>query len=74
MFVLRDFIMETLKGMKGNYPDFQIREYALNWYGKGKLTEEDLAEIEALINPPEPVEEQSEDAEPVETEGGIYND
>lgn len=75
MFVLRDFIMETLKGMKGNYPDFQIREYALNWYGKGKLTEDDLAEIETLINPPEPVEEQPEDTEADEvTEGGIYND
>ena len=68
MFVLRDFIMETLKGMKGNYPDFQIREYALNWYEKGKLTEEDLAEIEALINPPEPVEGQPEDTELVEDE------
>jgi hypothetical protein len=43
--------METLKGMKGNYPDFQIREYALNWYAKGKLTEEDLAELEAYLNP-----------------------
>lgn len=64
MFNLRDFIMETLKGMKGNYPDFQIREYALNWYGKGKLTEEDLAEIEELINPPEPKE--SEESETVE--------
>ena len=68
MFNLRNFIMDTLKGMKGNYPDFQIREYALNWYGKGKLTEDDLAEIEELINPPESVEEQLEGTEPVEDE------
>lgn len=52
MFNIRDFIMDTLKGMKGNYPDFQIREYALNWYSKGKLNEEDLAEIEVFLNPP----------------------
>ena len=48
--------------MIGKYPDFQIREYALNWYSKGKLTEEDLAEIETLIEaqyivPTPPVEE-----------------
>jgi hypothetical protein len=65
MFNIRDFIMDTLKGMKGNYPDFQIREYALNWYSKGKLHEEDLAELEEYLAPPiveeipveEPVEE-----------------
>lgn len=49
--------MSTLKGMHGNYPDFQIREYALNWYAKGKLSEEDLAEVETMLNPI--VEEES---------------
>jgi hypothetical protein len=49
MFSLNNFIMKTLKGMVGNYPDFQVMEYALNWYSKGKLTEEDLAEIETMI-------------------------
>ena len=62
MFSITEFIMKTLKGMIGKYPDFQIREYALNWYSKGKLTEEDLAEIETLIEaqyivPTPPVEE-----------------
>lgn len=51
MFSIREFIMNTLKGMVGNYPDFQVREYALNWYSKGKLTEDDLAEIEEFISP-----------------------
>lgn len=51
MFNIRDFIMDTLKGMKGNYPDFQIKEYALNWYSKGKLNEEDLAELEKYLAP-----------------------
>jgi len=47
MFNLHDYIMKMLSGMVGNYPDWQIMEYALNWYSKGKLTEEDLAEVEA---------------------------
>lgn len=68
MFSIRNFIMNTLHGMYGNYPDFQIREYALNWYEKGKLTEEDLAEIELLLNPI--VEEATEEitAEEIPTE------
>ena len=49
MFNLNAFIMKTLRGMIGNYPDFQVREYALNWYAKGTLTEDDLATVETLI-------------------------
>lgn len=49
MFNITDFIMNTLKEMKGNYPDFQIKEYALNWYAKGKLNEEHLAELEEYL-------------------------
>jgi len=47
--------------MVGRYPDFQVREYALNWYGKGKLTEEDLAAVEEWLNPPEVVAEPGEE-------------
>ena len=46
MFNINGFIMKTLAGMVGHYPDFQVQEYALNWYAKGKLTEEDLATVE----------------------------
>lgn len=72
MFSITEFIMKTLKGMIGKYPDFQIREYALNWYSKGKLTEEDLAEIETLIEvqyivPTPPVEDETT-VEKTETE------
>lgn len=49
MFSITEFIMKTLRGMIGRYPDFQVREYALNWYSKGKLTEENLLEIEAAL-------------------------
>lgn len=61
MFNITAFIMETLKGMAGNYPDFQIREYALNWYAKGKLTEVELAELESFLAPP--IEEELETVE-----------
>ena len=61
MFSVHDFIMETLHGMVGRYPDFQVREYALNWYGKGKLGEEDLAQVELWLTPaPEPEIEPEE--------------
>ena len=46
MFSLHDFVMKTLKGMNNEYPEFQVREYALNWYSKGVLKDEDLSEIE----------------------------
>lgn len=64
MFSIHDFIMKTIHGMVGNYPDFQVMEYALNWYGKGKLTEADLAQIEEWLYPtpePEPNEEPAEE-------------
>jgi hypothetical protein len=63
MFSIRGFIMNTLKGMHGHYPDFQIREYALNWYAKGKLNEEDLAEVELMLNPPIPEVTEEEPTE-----------
>lgn len=50
-FSIHAFIMETIHGMVGRYPDFQVREYALNWYGKGKLAEEDLAAVESWLKP-----------------------
>lgn len=49
MFSLNGFIMKTIKGMIGTYPDFQVREYSANWYSKGTLTEDNLAEIDVLI-------------------------
>ena len=65
MFVIHDYIMKMLHGMVGNYPDWQIMEYALNWYSKGKLTEEDLAEVEGWFESQIP---NSEVDTPTETE------
>lgn len=71
VFSLKDFLMKTIIGMIGNYPDFQVREYGLKWLGKG-LTEDDLAEIDALIEAqyiePPVVEEPIEDIPTEETE------
>ncbi len=50
MFSIHDFIMKTLKGMIGHYPDFQVQEYALNWYSRGKIAESDLEEIQSAID------------------------
>lgn len=50
MFSVHDFIMKTLGGMIGHYPDFQVQEYALNWYSRGKIAESDLEEIQAEID------------------------
>ena len=75
MFNIRDFIMDTLKGMCGNYPDFQIKEYALNWYSKGKLNEDDLAELEEYMNPnEETVKDSLDELETIETVEGVSED
>ena len=67
MFSVHDFILKTIRGMVGRYPDFQVREYGLNWYAKGKLSENDLAVIEAWLLPaPEEPEEQETAEEPGE--------
>ena len=66
MFNINEFLMKTIKGMIGNYPDFQVREYAIGWWSKGKLTDNDMVEIDTLIEaqyiePPvveEPVEDE----------------
>lgn len=49
MFNLHDFVMKTLFGMVGNEPDYKVREYALGWYDKGKLTSEDMSMLDAAI-------------------------
>ena len=69
MFSLRDFVMQTIGGMIGNYPDFQAMEYGLNWYSKGVLAETDLAEIqEGIENRKIVVDEPEVESEPEETE------
>ena len=57
---MHDFILKTVLGMAEKEPEYKVREYALGWYQKGLLTQEDLAAVEAAF----PVAEEPEAAEP----------
>ena len=50
MFNYRNFLMTGYKGAVGNMADYQIILNANGYYEKGVLTEEDLAELQALID------------------------
>lgn len=66
---LRQFVKKTIFKMIDVVPEWQVREYALGWYSKGILTEEDLEEIEEKYNKPEePVAEENEPTEEVAEE------
>ena len=69
---LRNFVMTTiLKMIDNNVAEWQVREYALGWYTKGILTEEDLQtrddkykeKEEPEETPEEPAEENIESEE-----------
>lgn len=47
MFNLHDFVIKTLSTMRNRLDEYQVRAYALTWYGKSVLTEEDLATIDS---------------------------
>ncbi len=49
MFSLHDFLMQGIKGMIGNEPDYKVIKYSMGWYDKQLLNETDLAEIQILI-------------------------
>ena len=49
MFSLHDFVLSAVLGMVGNYPDWQVREYALGWFSKGVISQDDLAAVDAAI-------------------------
>lgn len=62
---LRNFVMTTiLKMIDNNVAEWQVREYALGWYTKGILTEEDLQTIDEKYKEKEVPEETPE--EPLE--------
>lgn len=46
-FSLRNFVMKTLQSMKdGGEDEYKIMQYALKYYEKDVLTEDDLAEVQ----------------------------
>ena len=45
MFDLHTFILDTILEMVGKEPEYRVRQYALGWFDKGLLTQDDLARI-----------------------------
>ena len=50
MFSLREFIKKGLLNAVGKMADYQVILNAAGWHEKGVLTEDDLAEIQAVID------------------------
>lgn len=62
MFNLHDFVIKTLSTMKSRLDEYQVRAYALTWYSKSVLTDEDLATIDGWYSTEE-TETTNEDTE-----------
>ena len=70
-FSLHDFLMNGFRSAIGRQPDWKVYMNSVGWFEKSVLTEEDLAEIQALIdakNAPAPEPEPVEEPEVVEEE------
>lgn len=62
MFNLHDFVIKTLSTMRNRLDEYQVKSYALSWYSKSVLTDEDLATIDGWYSAEED-EETEEDTE-----------
>lgn len=62
MFNLHDFVIKTLSKMKSRLDEYQVRAYALSWYSKSVLTDEDMLTIDSWYSAEED-EETEEDTE-----------
>lgn len=62
MFNLHDFVIKTLSTMKNRLDEYQVRAYALSWYSKSVLTDEDMLTIESWYSVEE-TETTNEDTE-----------
>ena len=61
--------MKTLTSMKsGGEDEYKIMQYALKYYEKGVLTEEDLAEVQAWFEDPEVSEKEETSDEEITRE------
>lgn len=62
-FILKAFVMKTLTSMKeAGEDEYKVMQYALKYYEKNVLTEEDLSEVESWFGTEED-EESAEDTE-----------
>lgn len=62
MFNLHDFVLRTLETARNNLNEYQVRAYALSWYSKSVLTDEDMLTIESWYSVEE-TETNGEDTE-----------
>lgn len=62
MFNLHDFVIKTLSTMRNRLDEYQVRAYALSWYSKSVLTDEDMLTIESWYSTEE-TETNGEDTE-----------
>lgn len=49
MFSMHNFVFETILSMIGKEPEYKVRQYALGWFEKAVLTEDDLAAVESRL-------------------------
>lgn len=47
MFSLHEFVMKTLSTMNSRLYEYQVRTYALSWYSKSVLTDDDMLTIDS---------------------------
>lgn len=62
MFNLHDFVLRTLSTMRNRLDEYQVRAYALSWYSKSVLTDEDMNTIDSWYSDEE-VKTDEEDTE-----------
>lgn len=62
MFNLHNFVLRTLETARNNLNEYQVRAYALSWYSKSVLTDEDMLTIESWYSVEE-TETNGEDTE-----------
>ena len=66
---LREFVMETIREMvEAGKAKWEVRKYALDWYSKEVLTEEDLKEIDEMYKPAMTEDVTVENTEPISEE------
>lgn len=68
MFNLHDFVIKTLSTMKNRLDEYQVRAYALSWYSKSVLTDEDMLTIDSWYSADEDAENSNSDFEEVTTD------
>ena len=67
-FSLKKFVMKTLTALRDAGEDeYKIMQYALKYYEKGVLTDNDLAEVESWFEVPEGEDTDETEEIPEET-------